>query len=324
MHWLDSSKVSLSHPLEFFLRLSNQCFTAKETAEIFFINPKPKGGRVMKVSNAVKLCLEYHKSHSKENTVRAYRMILTQLYEEFGAENLEDITTERILSFLNRITEGKKRQTKQTRYSHLLAFFNFIKNHINPDFKNPCDIPMLKKLFRARPSYHWNIIEKETVDEVIFRTSKPRNRLMLELMARGGMRISEVLKLTPSDIHERRLTLKEPKSGREQEFIFIPQRLADRLKDYIREKDIQSHQHIFPICYEAAREMVAKAGSVVGIHLRPHDLRRHAATYASRSGVPIEIFSKVILRHSNLSTTERYLGKISDVEAMKWIDTLYA
>jgi integrase/recombinase XerD len=109
-----------------------------------------------------------------------------------------------------------------------------------------------------------------------------------------------------------------------QEFIFIPQRIADRLKDYIREKDIQSHQRIFPICYEAGREMVAKAGDVVGIHLRRHDLRRHAATYASRSGVPIEIVSKVKLRHSNLSTTERYLGKISDVEAMKWIDTLYA
>ncbi|MFC1866514.1 hypothetical protein ACFL0H_00010 [Thermodesulfobacteriota bacterium] len=43
------------------------------------------------------------------------------------------------------------------------------------------------------------------------------------------------------------------------------------------------------------------------------------ATNASRSGVPIEIVSKVILRHSNLSTTERYLGKVSDVEAMKWI-----
>ena len=70
--------------------------------------------------------------------------------------------------------------------------------------------------------------------------------------------------------------------------------------------------------------MAAKAGGMVGIHLRPHDLRRHAATYASESGVPIEIVSKAILRHSNLSTTGRYLGKITDVEAMKWIDTLYA
>jgi integrase len=278
----------------------------------------------MQVSEAAKLWLEYHKAHSKENSIRAYKLVLSKLCEEFGGENIEEITTERVLSFLNRITEGRKRQTKRTRYSHLLAFFNFIKDHIDLDFKNPCDTPMLKKLFRARPSYHWNIIEKETVDEVIFRTPKPRNRLMLELMARGGMRIGEVLKLTPSDIHERRLTLKDPKSGREQEFIFIPQRLADRLKDYVRQKGILPNERIFPICYEAAREMVAKAGSVVSIHLRPHDLRRHAATYASRSGVPIEIVSKIILRHSSLSTTERYLGKISDVEAMKWIDTLYA
>ena len=66
--------------------------------------------------------------------------------------------------------------------------------------------------------------------------------------------------------------------------------------------------------------MAAKAGKMVGVPLRPHDLRRHAATYASRSGVPIEIVSKVILRHSNLSTTQRYLGKITDADAMKWIE----
>jgi integrase/recombinase XerD len=68
---------------------------------------------------------------------------------------------------------------------------------------------------------------------------------------------------------------------------------------------------------------VKKAGDLVGIHLRPHDLRRHAATYASRAGTPLEIVSKIILRHSNLSTTQRYLGKVSDVEAMGWIDNLH-
>jgi integrase/recombinase XerD len=250
----------------------------------------------MIVSEAIKIFMEHHRSHSKENSVRAYALLLSKFGEEFGTKNLGDVSTENALSFLNRITEGKNRQTKRSRYSHLSAFFNFIKHHLNPDFRNPYDTPMLKKLFRFRPSYHWDIIEKETVDEVIYRTSKPRNRLMLELMARGGMRISEVLKLTPSDINERRLTLRDPKSGRDQEFIFIPQRLADRLKDYIREKGIQPNQKIFPICYEAAREMAAKAGSMVGIHLRPHDLRRHAATFASRSGVPIEIVSKIILR----------------------------
>lgn len=58
--------------------------------------------------------------------------------------------------------------------------------------------------------------------------------------------------------------------------------------------------------------------------IKPHDLRRYAATYASRSGTPLEIVSKLILRHSNISTTQRYLGKVSDIEAMRWIENLYA
>jgi integrase len=134
---------------------------------------------------------------------------------------------------------------------------------------------MLRKVFKPAKIVHWTILEKEVVDEIIFRTVKPRNRLMLELMARCGMRVSEVLNLTPRDV-------------------------------------------------EGARAVVVKAGNLVGIHLRPHDLRRHAATHASRSGTPIEIVSKVILRHANLSTTQRYLGKASDVEALRWIENSYA
>jgi integrase len=170
---------------------------------------------------------------------------------------------------------------------------------------------------------HWTILDKEVVDEIIFRTMKPRNRLMLELMARGGMRISEVLKLIPTDVEDRKLLLREPKSGKEAEVVFIPKKVAERLRDYIRQQQIGPDKRIFPITYPAAWSVVHKAGKMVGIHLRTHDLRRHAATYASRSGTPIEIVSKVILRHSNLATTQQYLGKVSDAEAMRWIDNLH-
>ncbi len=146
---------------------------------------------------------------------------------------------------------------------------------------------------------------------------------MLELMARGGMRVGEVLKLTPDDIQDRKIIIHDPKSGKETEVVFIPQKVADRLKEYIREKEIHRNSRIFPITYSAARIMVMKAGKLVNINLRPHDLRRHAATFASRSGTPLEIVSKIILRHSNLSTTQRYLGKVSDMEAMKWIDHIH-
>ncbi len=96
-----------------------------------------------------------------------------------------------------------------------------------------------------------------------------------------------------------------------------------RSHKYIRDKEIEPDQRIFPITYSAARVMVNKSGKMVDIHLKPHDLRRHAATFASRAGTPLEIVSKIILRHVNLSTTQRYLGKVSDIEALRWIENLY-
>ena len=182
---------------------------------------------------------------------------------------------------------------------------------------------MIRKLYRQKGTSRWEIIEKGIIDEIIFRTTKNRNRLLLELMARGGMRVGEVLKLRLKDLQDQKLILEAPKSGKEHEIVFIPQKVAERLRNYAHEVCKKAEDRIFPISYEAARMIVLKAGRLVGIHLRPHDLRRHSATFASRSGVPIEIVSKVILRHSNLSTTQRYLGTINDTEAIRWIDNLY-
>jgi len=79
------------------------------------------------------------------------------------------------------------------------------------------------------------------------------------------MRVGEVLKLRPRDVNGRKLTLRDTKSGKEREHVFIPQKVADRLKEYIRDKGIPPDRKIFPICYEAARTMVKKAGDKVGI-----------------------------------------------------------
>ena len=49
-------------------------------------------------------------------------------------------------------------------------------------------------------------------------------------MAQGGMRISEVLNLTASDVEDRKLIIRDAKSGKAVEHVFIPQKIADRLK----------------------------------------------------------------------------------------------
>jgi integrase/recombinase XerD len=210
----------------------------------------------MNVSQASKIWLDYHRAHSKSNTVRAYEFTIAKFNQNFANLNIKEVSTDQILDFMTHITEDRKSQTKRIRFSHLTAFFNFMRNNFDGDFKNPFDSPTLRKLFRPKAAVHWVIIKKETIDEIIFRTANVRNRLILELMARGGMRVGEVLKLTLNDILDRKLILNDTKSGKEQEFIFIPQKVANRLKEYVRVQKIAPKQMIFPICYGAARSMV--------------------------------------------------------------------
>ncbi len=260
----------------------------------------------------------------KKNTIRNYEYALRRFSDQFAERELGSITPNEILLFLTQITEGSKQATKRVRYSLLKAFFNFVINTVDSNLQNPCNTRILRKIFKAPKPVQWSILEKAAVDEIIFRQVEIRNRIILELMARGGMRVSEVIKLRPRDIDDRKLTLIDPKSGKEVETVYIPQKLADRLKEYVRIEKIGLDDRIIPLCYASARIIVKKAGKLIGLNLKTHDLRRHAATFASRSGIPIEIISKIILRHSNLSTTQRYLGKVTDIEAIRWIENLHS
>lgn len=98
---------------------------------------------------------------------------------------------------------------------------------------------------------------------------------------------------------------------------------AERLDRYIKEKSIAPEDRIFKLSYSGARFVIKKAGDRAEVNIKPHDLRRHAATYASRMGLPIEVISKVLLRHKDLSTTQIYLGTISEADALHYMDTLH-
>ena len=161
---------------------------------------KPKGDKPWKSHKLQKSGSITTLQIRKKNTVRACRWTINKFCANSGGIELTELPSEKVLQFFNIVTEGCKPQTKRVRFAHLSSFFNFMKNNLDLNFQNPCELPMLRKLFRPTVAISWTILEKETVDEIIFRTTKIRNRLMLELMACGGMRIGEVLKLRFIDI----------------------------------------------------------------------------------------------------------------------------
>ena len=82
--------------------------------------------------------------------MRAYQAVIERFVQEFGDGPVEQVTPEQILTFLNRLTEGNKPYTKRIRYPQISSFFNFVRNNINPELRNPCDSPMIRKLYWKR------------------------------------------------------------------------------------------------------------------------------------------------------------------------------
>ncbi len=141
----------------------------------------------MKVSQAVDFHLQYHRANSKKNTVKTSEFVLSKFATRFCDRELAGISQEEVLDFLLTLTKDNKQATKRNRYSVLSSFYNFSINTGLPSLANPCNTTVIKKIFKRPPPIQWQIVDKDTVDEIIFRTTNKRNHLMLELMARGGI-----------------------------------------------------------------------------------------------------------------------------------------
>ena len=277
----------------------------------------------MKLNQAISEYLNYHRTNSKGTTMRTYAPLFKLFGGYFNDRDVESIRPDEIQQFMESTTTKCCQNTKGMRLRMLKTYFNFCINILCIDLKNPCSTPLLKKTYQIKRLIPKSIISKEALDEIIYRTESERDRLLLEIQSRSGLRVGEALKLCPADIDGRKITIRMPKSRKPFEYAFLPTPLAERLNRYIKESQISPDKRIFNFCYMTALNIVRRAGNRSGAKLRPHDLRRHSATYASRNGVPLEVVSKVILRHQNLQTTQIYLGTISNEEALRWVDTLH-
>ena len=282
-----------------------------------------KGGITMTLKEAITLFGYHQRSNLRARTVRSYQPLLQRFEVQFGERSFDSIGSDEIFQFLETVAGNHSRSTRRLRYAQLKAFFNFLIDKCNSNMKNPCDAPLLSKAFKTPKQIARRILDREIVEELIYNTQTLRDRLILELQARCGLRIGETLKIKVSDAVDRRLVLTEPKSGKESEVAFMPEQIAKRLHGYIQREGLSLGDRIFPICYSTARALIKQLGRRLNVVLTPHDLRRYSANYASRNGVPLEIVSKVILRHQDLKTTQAYLGRVTESDAIRWMDVLH-
>lgn len=83
------------------------------------------------------------------------------------------------------------------------------------------------------------------------------------------MRIGELLKIKVSDVSDRTITRRDPKSGKKAEMAYMPENVSRKLGEYIKEKALQGEDRIFPICYSTARSLVRGLGAKLNVHVSP-------------------------------------------------------
>lgn len=141
-----------------------------------------------------------------------------------------------------------------------------------------------------------------------------------------GMRIGELLALTPADIDldarvinirrsfqsiEEEEVITDPKTEKGVRSIEIPEKLAEDLRDYMgRFYDLSPDQRIFPYTKSFFHHKMGSACAAAGMEkIRLHDLRHSHAALLIDMKVPILMVSER-LGHENVETTLEIYGHL--------------
>ena len=192
---------------------------------------------------------------------------------------------------------------------------------------------------RKGKTYPPEVLTSEEVRALLAQCSRRyptgiRNRALITLLYRSGLRISEALGLRPADVNfdEHSLRLLDTKSGDAQTRGFHPS--ADdalmRWADKRRELTIGNHgRKLFctldggPLSDRYVRDMLKRLAAKAGIEKRvhPHTFRHTFAAQLEARGLTISEIS-LLLGHGGAATTEKYLRGLTNHQAVEALSSL--
>jgi integrase/recombinase XerD len=152
-------------------------------------------------------------------------------------------------------------------------------------------------------------LEKEQVDEILraAEMSSTRDYLLLRFMWRTGVRVSEVINVTPKDVEFKNgvVNIRKAKGGRQRR-VPLDEETLKMLSDYVLTLNTPEDQPIFPIKRNQVFNIVKKYGNMVGVKIHPHTLRHSFAIHLVRQGTDLRRL-QLMLGHTSLSITQVYL-----------------
>lgn len=142
-------------------------------------------------------------------------------------------------------------------------------------------------------SYTRREVDRESVPVLMDAATTPRARALIAFGAYTGMRLGEILKLTPEDVVDGFIRVRDSKTGEDRQ---VP--IAPALKPHLGALPFKGNWRNVYRGWLSARKRA-------GLNLRYHDLRHMAATAMAEAGHHPIIIADV-LGHKSLQTTRKY------------------
>lgn len=269
-----------------------------------------------------------------DRTIDHYGKTCRTVFEKIGKSPIE-VTADDIRVYIARrqMIDKVSNVTINNELRSISSFYSYMyTEEVIP--KNPMSkIDQLKVVKQQKKAF--TEIEVEMLRD---QCRSNRERAIIEILLSTGCRVSELVNIKLSEIDGD--TILVHGKGQKDRNVYLNAKSQLAIQKYLEERRDTS-PYLFPSSIvracdknETSRKMksarvdwyknpeivsidnhvdkgvvesiIRKRGRKVGIHAHPHKFRRTCATFALRSGMPIEQVSKM-LGHEDIGTTQRYL-----------------
>ena len=256
-----------------------------------------------------------------DNTLAAYKTDLTSFSSWLLKQRKSFLTIESsdISSYLaDRLAQGVSARSSARFLSSLKRFYSYLIREavITEDPTAIIDAP---KLARSLPS----TLSEADVEGLLNAPDTStalgyRDRAMLELLYASGLRVTELVGLTLSEINFRQGLVRVTGKGNKERLVPVGEEALDWLQTFIVRwrLDILGDKKadvVFPtnrgggMTRQAFWYIIKRYAAKADIHkdISPHTLRHAFATYLLNHGADLRVV-QLLLGHSDLSTTQIY------------------
>ena len=266
-------------------------------------------------------------SRLKKNTWETKAHIIkTKILPYFAEKPISEIQSKDVLAWQNELLRYRDSNGEpysetylKTIHNQLSAIFNHAVRYY--DLKsNPAAKAGSIGVKNAKEMQFWTKDEYLKFSEIMM--DKPVSYYAFEMLYWCGIRLGELLALTPSDFdfQKKRLRINksyqrikkqdvitEPKTKKSNRIIEIPDFLCDEMQDYLNSLyEIQSDERIFPITKSYLHHEMNRGAKESGVkRIRIHDLRHsHVSLLIEMGFSAVAIADR--LGHESIEITYRY------------------